>query len=81
MLCKVVTVKSVTLAYATFRLATRVVLVTVNGAVPTATLEISLGDVIVEDAVIVPVPTVPLSTVKVFEVLSKVKPATPFKTF
>ena len=38
-------IKSVTFAYATFKLATRVVDVTTNGAVPVATFEISWGEV------------------------------------
>ena len=35
-------IKSATFAYATFKLATRVVEVTVNGAVPVATFEVSV---------------------------------------
>ncbi len=48
------TPKSLTLAYATLRLLTRVVLVIVSGAVPVAMLDTNLPDVVMFPPVILP---------------------------
>ena len=69
---------SATPAVAAFKFATCVVLVTTNGLVPVAILEINLRAVIVDVAFRFPVIILPEETVNVVVFLSNVNPATPF---
>ena len=72
---------SETLARATNKLGTSVVLVTVIGAVPVLILDISVLAVILVFALTLPEIIFPVATVNVVVFLSNVKPATPLGIF
>ena len=76
---KVVTPKSLTLEYATLKLFTRVVLVTVNGAVPVAMLDVSVDATTELEAFKLPTFALPLS-VRILPEKSYTKLASPATT-